>query len=102
MIVVAVLDLDVDARVRHPARDLSELAGLVLPQALNQDLVYSADANPYGLERTTRRFAVLDQEMRDTNTSREKRTSPFDAHPSVAERFAHARELAGPVLELDL
>jgi hypothetical protein len=47
--VVAVNDLDIHAGVGHAASDLSQLAGLVLPQPLNQDFLNAENLDAGGL-----------------------------------------------------
>ena len=46
IVMIAVLDVDIDPGVRHPARDQAELTGHRLPQSKNGDLADRFDVDP--------------------------------------------------------
>ncbi len=63
MVVIAVENLDVDASVGHPAADLAELAGFVLPETLDEHLTYGEHAKAGGDEGVPRRGPVGHKEV---------------------------------------
>ena len=102
VIVVAVLHLDVHARIGHGAAELAELAGLVLPEALQEHRSHRGDVHADAVEHSLSLRTVLEEEVRDAATLDDPRAAAFDAHAGRAERLAHACELAGLVGEDDL
>ena len=101
MIVVAVLDQDVDARIRHPPRQHSQLTGNTLVQPLDQHLILRDDADPRLLQRGARSCGVTKQKMRHASAVRLEDSAAFDADPCTAEDFSHLGQGTGPVLQVD-
>src|SRR5688572_12976895 len=101
MIVVAVHHLDIDPRLGHASRDLSELSGFVLFQTLHEDFSIRDNANPGGLERVASGEAVREEKVRDAGSVVYEDPATFDADTGAAKGLAHFRECAGTILELD-
>ena len=101
MIVVAVKHLDVDPGIRHPSRELAELPGDGLLQALNHDIAILQHLDPGPFQRRPRRHAVGEQEMRAAHSADHPRAATFDAHTGATECFTHAGQLTRAVVELD-
>ena len=101
MIVIAVLHLDIHPRLGHPSGDLTELTGLALAQALDEDIPHGNDADACGCEDLARLLAVLEEKVCDSHAAGEEDSATFDAHPGPAQGLAHVGERARPVLQLD-
>ena len=101
MIVVAVHHLDVDSSLSHPPRNLTELARLILLQALHDHLSIGHDAYAGLLERFPRCDSVRKEEVRDTRPVVNENPSAFDADASASKGLAQPRQGAGPVFELN-
>lgn len=80
VVMVAVHDLDVHAGLRHPARDLAQLTGDVLPEPGGNDLSVFEYANAGLLERATCGIAVLEEEVRSACAAHNPCASALDAH----------------------
>lgn len=101
MIVVAVLHTDIHPRLSHPPRDLAELTRLTLTQSLDDHIVLLNDANARSVERFACCSGVTEKEVRDADAFDDEHPTALDAHSCTAERLAHFRERAGPIIELD-
>ena len=101
MVVVAVEHLDVDAGFRHASRELTELSRNHLLEPLHHDFTFLQHRDPGGLERSTRRGAVGKKKMCDAGSTHDPRAPAFDAHTRAPQRFPHAGQLTGAILELD-
>jgi hypothetical protein len=97
MIVVAVLDFDVHARVGHPSGDFAQLTGLALTQSLNEHIANGQHADPCRQQGCACHFAVCEEKVSDAIED----AAAFDAHAGTAERLPHFGERAGVVLESD-
>ncbi len=96
---IAVKHLDVDTAVREAAAQFAELAGLVLFEALHEDVAHGEDADAGGFEYRARGGAVGDEEVSGAATVDDPGAAAFDADAAAAEGFAHEREGAGAVFE---
>ena len=101
VIVVAVEDLDVDAGLRHPAREQAELTGHVLLQSLNEHFPFREDSDAGGLERLAGGGSVSKEEMSDASAVHDPGPSPLDAHSGATQSLTHLRESARPVFQSD-
>lgn len=99
---VAVENLDVHAGLGHPARELPELAGEVLPESLQKHLALSDDADVGGLERRPRSGTVLEQEVADGSALGDPCSATLGAHPGAAQRVSHVGQRARAVVKGDL
>ena len=68
MVMVTVQDLDIDAGLGHPAGQLSELAGNILSQPLDQNLPFGDDADAGGFQRGARFLQVFKAMIEDPVT----------------------------------
>jgi hypothetical protein len=101
VIVVAVKDIDIDSCLCHAARELAELAGFVLPQALNEDFALVKYPNARRLERAPGGCPVVEQKVGYPLAIHGERTPALDADTSASERVAHISEGPGTVFECD-
>lgn len=101
MVMVAVEDFDVDARVGHPSRELAELTGPVLVQSLDHDLTFFKNLDARGLERPARGGAVLEKEVGDTATVDDEGASSLDAHARTPQGIAHRGQGTWAIVERD-
>jgi hypothetical protein len=101
MSVVAVEHLDVHPGACHTARELAQLPGLTLVQALDQHLALAEDGNASRFQRSPGSGPIGKQEVRDAMTVDDEGTATFDAHSGSAKGFAHFRQGAGAVVESD-
>lgn len=101
MIMIAVLNANVHAGVRHPARDLSELSRFSLPERLNENLIVFDDADSRRGQGCPSSCSVVKKKMSDAHPIRDENAAAFDTHSGAAERLAHLRESTGPVVEGD-
>jgi len=99
VIVVAVEDFDVDARVGHPPRELSELTGPALVQTLDDDLTFVKNLDARGLESPARGGAVLEEEVGDTETVDDEGASSLDAHARTPKGIAHGGQGTWAIVE---
>ena len=89
--------LDAHAGGGHATGEFSELPRLALTELLNEYVTLRNDANARRIERSARRSAIGEEEVRRAVSD----TASFDAHPGTAERLAHLRESTGTVVERD-
>lgn len=101
MLVVAVEDLDVDARCRHLAGELTQLAGFPLTQALDHHVALAEDAQTSRHEGRAGDDGVLDEKVTDPSAIDDKGTAPFDADPGLTQRLTHGCKGSRVILELD-
>ena len=98
---VAVEDLDVDARRRHPATELAKLTRLLLVEPLDEHVSLFDHLDACRLERRASGGGVLDQEMGDAAAVDDERTAALDAHARSPQGVSHLGQCPGPVLEGD-
>ena len=96
VIVVAVKDLDVDARLGHPSRDLAELTWFSLVQSQDDDVAYFQNVNARRFERFASGLSILEEKVSALTVDYEGATT-FDAHPGAAQRLAHLGQRAGSI-----
>lgn len=101
MVVVAVQDFDVDAGIGQSTTELAELARLLLIEALNEDSAARSHRHPCLFQSGASHRAVIDKEVRDAHVGDEPHASAFDADISRPQCFAHERQLAGLVGQMD-
>jgi hypothetical protein len=101
VVVIAVKNLDVDACLGHPARELAQLAGLRLTQALHEHFTLRDNADSCRLKRSAGRSAIVEEKVSDALAVDDKGATTLNAHSSAAERIAHFSESARPVIESD-
>lgn len=105
MIVIAVKDLDIDARIGHTAGQLAELTRLGLIESLDENVVHGEYSDACRFERVARGVAVLKQKVRDAASvvggMDDPRAAAFDAHAGAAEGVAHFGECAGTIIKRD-
>lgn len=99
MIVVAVEDLDVDARVGHPARNLAELTWRSLVQSLDQDLPFFQNMDACRFKRFASGRAILEEKVRNALAVDNEGASALDAHSRAAQRLAHLCKCAWSIIK---
>src|ERR1051326_3805427 len=97
MIVIAVLHANVLSRVGHATREEADLARRCLIESLDHDVILLDDANAGAFECAPRCGGGGEEKVRDAVPP----AAAFDAHAGAAERFAHLRERAGTIVELN-
>src|SRR5262245_18827608 len=101
MLVVAVEHLDVDARIRHAARQLAELSRHRLLEPLDDDVTHREHLDAGRLQRGSRGFTILEEKVRGAAHADDPGAATLDADAGIAERLAHVGECARPVRKLD-
>jgi len=101
MVVVAVQNLDVDARLGHPARQQAELTGQVLLQSLNQHFPLGENLNAGRFQRPAGARSVGKEKMGHALPGHDPGPSTFDAHARAAQSLAHLGEGARSVRQGD-
>jgi hypothetical protein len=101
IVMIAVLDLDVDTGLRHPARDQPELAGKRLPQPQNRYLAEGFDADPSDPEDRCRGGSILDEIVSNGRRAIRKDAASPDADSRLSERFTHCSKRSGSILHPD-
>lgn len=101
MVVIAILHLDVDARISQAARKFTELAWFTLIETHYKHRPSCEDAEAGILERSTCGRAICEQEVSEPLAIGEEHAATFDAHPSPAKRLTHRCQCAGMVVEFD-
>jgi len=99
IVVVAVLDFDIYARVRHRPAEFAELARFTLPQFLDYNVANADNSNSFALQRFSCRVPILKQEMRHAFATGQKRAASLNADARPSQHLAHASEFAGTMLE---
>jgi hypothetical protein len=89
VIVIAVKHFDVDAGLSHLERELAELTGLGLVQALGEyvTLVQHFDASRF--QRASSMSSIFEEEMRACLAIDNPYSTAFDADAIAAESVAH-------------
>jgi hypothetical protein len=101
MVVIAVLNLDIDSRLSHPACDLAELAWLRLVESLNEHLSHIENRNASRLENGACGLAVFEEKVRDADAVHDKDAAALDAHSGAAEGLTHCGQRSGAILKFD-
>src|SRR5439155_19618119 len=101
VIVIAVENLDVDARVGHSSGELAELTGDVLLQPLHQHLALGKDLDAGGLERLARGRTVMEREFAGPVPPTTHRPTPSDPHPAPPQSPPLSPHPAGPIPKSD-
>lgn len=89
VIVVAVKDLDVDACLGHPARDLAELTWFSLVQPQDDSVANFQNVDACRFERLASGHSILKEKVSDALPVDYEGAATFDAHSGAAQRLAH-------------
>jgi hypothetical protein len=89
MVVVAVEDLDIDSRLRHPPREHAQLTRYVLLQSLHEHFTVGEHPDTCGFECLARGVSIREQEMGDAAAVHDPGASALDAHAGTTQSLAH-------------
>jgi hypothetical protein len=101
VIMVAVEDLNVDAGLRHPLRQLTELPWLSLIQSLNQNVTLFDDLNAGSFQRLAGSGPICEEEVGHTLAINDERAAALNAYSGAAQGVAHLGQCAGTVFKRD-
>src|SRR3569833_3184142 len=96
---IAVERLDVDARLRHPPRQLPQLPGHRLLQPLNDNVAHRQHYDACALKRVASCGAIREQNVSRSTPAHDPSPSALDADASTTQRLAHLGKCAGTVLQ---
>jgi len=101
VLVVAVKNLNIDARVGHAAGEFAKLPRFVLPQPLDEDFALVKYPDTCRFQGATGDCSIVKQKMRHTLAIDNKGAAALDAHASASQGVAHVGEGSGTVLQCD-
>jgi hypothetical protein len=98
---VGIKGLNIDTRLRHPSRQLSELPGLSLVESLNNHIPLSRDRNAGCVKGATGGRPVGDEQVSNALTLDDPGSSPLDTDASAAKGLSHIGQGARTVFQND-
>jgi hypothetical protein len=101
VLVIAVHHLDVDSGLRHPPRDLAELARATLIQSLHEYLAHGHDLDSGSFNGPLCSRAVIEEKMRDGPISHDEDSPALDVHARTTQRIPQFGERSKLIWEHD-
>lgn len=98
---VAILGLDIDARIAKGARNGTQLTRDILFEASDQDWANRRHTKASPFERHTGSFAVFNEEVGPANPANGENATAFQAYACCPQCFTEACEGAWSVREVD-